>query len=71
MQPDFTIKPDFAKMPRPELIAYVRAHRDDDDAFQVLLQSRSPDAEATWYECPSTEEGMRQMTEAFRLKLEG
>jgi hypothetical protein len=66
-----SMKLDFAKMPRSELIAYVRSHRDDDAAFQVLLQRRSPDAEATWYHCPSTEEGMGQMAEVFRLKFEG
>jgi hypothetical protein len=65
------MKLDFAQMSRPELIAYVRAHRGDDEAFQILLQRRSPDAEATWYRCPSTAEGMHQMTEVFRQQFEG
>ncbi|KAB8317062.1 hypothetical protein SD81_027780 [Tolypothrix campylonemoides VB511288] len=67
----FWMKPDFKKMPRKELIAYVLAHRNDDEAFQVLIARRSPDSEATWYNFPYTEEGQRQMEEVFRRKING
>jgi hypothetical protein len=63
------MKPDFKTMPRKELIAYVLAHRDDDDAFEALINRRSPDSEATWYNFPYTEEGQRQMEEVFRRKV--
>jgi hypothetical protein len=65
------MKPDFKKMPRKELIAYVLAHRGDNEAFEVLIDRRSPDTEATWYHFPYTEEGQQQMEEVFRRKLEG
>jgi hypothetical protein len=63
------MKPDFKSMPRQELIAYVLANRDDEEAFDVLISRRSPDSEATWYNFPYTEEGQRQMAEVFRQKL--
>jgi hypothetical protein len=65
------MNPNFNEMPRQELIAYVLKHRDDDEAFEILLSRRSPDAEATWYSFPSTEEGQKQMAEVFRRKLNG
>lgn len=58
-------------MPRKELIAYVLAHREDEVAFDILLNRRSPDSEATWYNFPYTEEGQQQMSEVFRRKLNG
>jgi hypothetical protein len=63
--------PSFETMPRKELIAYVLAHREDEDAFEILLSRRSPDAEATWYNFPDDEEGQQQMSEVFRRKLNG
>jgi hypothetical protein len=65
------MKPNFETMPRKDLIAYVLAHRDDDEAFEILLSRRSPDAEATWYNFPDSEEGQKQMSEVFHRKLNG
>lgn len=65
------MKPDFKTIPRKELIAYVLAHRDDEEAFDALINRRSPDSEATWYNFPYTEEGQQQMEEVFRHKLNG
>jgi hypothetical protein len=65
------MKPDFKEMPRKQLIAYVLSHRDDDEAFEILLSRRSPDSEATWYNFPNNEEGQQQMSEVFRRKLNG
>jgi len=65
------MKPNFETMPRKELIAYVLAHRDDAEAFETLISRRSPDETATWYNPPYTEEGMQQMEEIFRQKLNG
>jgi hypothetical protein len=61
--------PNFDTMPRKELIAYVLAHREEEDAFEILLSRRSPDAEATWYNFPDDEEGHQQMAEVFHRKL--
>ncbi len=49
------MKRDFKTMPRKELIAYVLAHRDDDEAFEALINRRSPDSEATWFDTPQPE----------------
>ncbi|MFB2833668.1 DUF6887 family protein [Floridanema evergladense] len=65
------MKPDFKTMPRKELIAYVLAHREDEEAFDALINRRSPDSEATWYNFPYTEEGQQQMEEVFRRKING
>jgi hypothetical protein len=64
------MKPNFEQMSRAELKAYVLAHRDDDQAFQVLLKRRNPDDTATWYPPPLDEEGVRIMEEAFRKKIQ-
>ena len=65
------MKPDFKTMPRKELIAYVLAHRGDEEAIETLIDRRSPDSEATWYKFPETEEGLQQMAEIFRRKTNG
>lgn len=64
------MKPNFEQMSRAELKAYVLAHRDDNEAFEVLLRRRSSDKTATWYPPPLDEEGIRIMEEAFRQKIQ-
>lgn len=64
-------EPDFKTMPRKELLAYVLAHRDNEEAFRVLVDRRSPDSEATWYNFPYTEEGEQKMAEVVRRKING
>lgn len=64
------MKPDFKAMPRKELIAYVLAHRDDDEAIDTLIARRSPDSEATWFAPPKTEEEWQQQMEMMRPILE-
>lgn len=63
------MKPDFEKMPRAELKAYVLAHREDAEALRVLMSRRNPNAKR--YKFPDTEEGWQQMEEVFRQKIEG
>jgi len=63
------MKPNFQTMPRTELKNYVLAHRDDDEAVRVLMARRSPDAEATWYDFPDTEEGWQEMEKVLRSKI--
>ncbi len=44
------MKPNFETMSSKELIAYILAHREDDEAIRVLFSRRTPpDSEATWY----------------------
>lgn len=65
------MKPDFKTMTRAELRAYVLEHRDDLEAFHALMNRRSPDAEATWYDFPNTEEGREQIEEVIKHKIKG
>jgi len=64
------MKADFHKMPRKELLAYCKEHRDDDEAWGIYLDRRSPDETATWYSFPLTEEGNKQMEQVFRQKIQ-
>ena len=60
-------KPDFSKMTRRDLRAYVLAHRDDDEAIEALIKrgnSNSPK-----YRFPQTDEDLREMEELLRKKL--
>ncbi len=63
------MKTDYEKMSWSELRAYVLEHREDLEAIQALFNRRSPDADATWYKFPYTEEGQRQMAEVFRQQM--
>lgn len=65
------MKPNFKLMTRAELRAYVLQHREDSEAFQVLLSRRTSDAEATWYNFPNTEEGQQQTKEILQRKING
>ena len=60
------MKPDFAKMSKPELRAYVLAHRDDLDALDALYHRRTPDSEAVWFHPPKTQEEEQQQFELFK-----
>ncbi len=62
------MKPNFAKMTRQELKAYVLQHRDDQEAFCLLMKRRSPDSEATWYKFANTEE---ENKEILKRKIKG
>jgi hypothetical protein len=64
------MKPDFNAMSRAELLAYLKEHRTDDEAWGIFLDRRSPDETATWYPPPLDEEGVRIMEEAFRKKIQ-
>lgn len=60
-------KPDFSKMTRQELRAYILAHREDDDAIEALIKRGNWDAPK--YPFPQTEEDFREMEEILRKKL--
>lgn len=62
------MKPNFETMTRQELKSYVLSHRDDREAFDLLMSRRSPDAEAVWYDAStSTDQGK----EILRKKIQG
>lgn len=61
------MKPDFSKMSRQELRAYVLAHREDDDAIEALIKRGNPHTPK--YPFPQTEEDFREMEEILNRKL--
>lgn len=61
-------KPDFSKMPRPELRAYILAHREDDEAIEALIRRGNPNSPV--YPFPQTDEDLKAMEEILRKKLE-
>jgi hypothetical protein len=61
------MKPDFSRMSRPELRAYILAHRDDDEAIEALIRLGSPNSPI--YPFPQTEEDSKEMAEILRRKL--
>ena len=61
------MKPDFSKMIRQELRNYVLAHREDDDAIEVLINKGNP--HSLKYPFPQTEDDFREMAEILKQKL--
>lgn len=63
-----SMKPNFEKMTRKELKAYVLAHRDDQEAIDLLMSRRSPDSEAVWYDASLSQ---AQIKEILQKKIKG
>lgn len=63
------MKPDYNVMTTAELTAYVLSHRDDVEAIDALVDRRSPDSEATWFEGPKSAEDMERMSREFEQEL--
>ena len=58
----------FKQMPTKELKTYVLNHRHDDEAFAEYRSRLKPSSPA--YSFPKTEEGLKQMEEVFRQKIQ-
>lgn len=63
------MKPDFKKMDKAELKAYVLEHQDDIEAVRELFSRRSPNGHR--YLAPRTQEDLAAQMDAMRRKLEG
>jgi hypothetical protein len=63
------MKPDFRKMTKEDLKAYVLLHRDDIEAVRELFSRRTPNGHR--YPAPRTQEEIAAQTEILRQKLEG
>lgn len=61
------MKPDFSKMTRPELRAYVLAHREADEAIEALIKRGNPNSPK--YRFPKAEEDLREIEEILKRKL--
>jgi hypothetical protein len=62
------MKPDFNAIPRAELLAYLKEHRDDDEAWGIFLDRRNPNAQK--YPAPLDQESIRIGEEAIRQKIQ-
>lgn len=60
-------KPDFSKMTRQELRACILAHREDDEAIEVLIGRGNHNSPK--HRFPQTDEDLREMEEILRRKL--
>ena len=61
-------KPNFSSMTRQELRAYILAHREDDEAIEVLMKRGNPNSPK--YRFPKSDEDLREMEEILRRKLD-
>lgn len=59
------MKPNFEKMSRKELRAYILTHREDMEALEFMYSRRSPDSEAVWFHPPKTKEEEQEQFELF------
>jgi hypothetical protein len=62
------MEPNFETMTRQELKLYVLTHRDDREAFDLLMSRRSPDSEAIWYDASISP---AQSKEILQKKIQG
>ncbi|MBW4559967.1 MAG: hypothetical protein KME32_02230 [Mojavia pulchra JT2-VF2] len=61
-------KPDFSRMTRQELRAYVLAHREDDEAIEALIKRGNPNSPK--YRFPQTDEDLKEMAQILKRKLD-
>lgn len=61
------MKPNYNSMSRAELLAYLKTHRDDDEAWGIYLDQRNPNAKQ--YPAPVDEESIKIMEEAIKRKI--
>jgi hypothetical protein len=61
-------KPDYGRMTRQDLRAYVLAHRDDDAAIEALIERRNPNSPK--YKFPQNDEDLREMEAVLKKKLD-
>lgn len=61
------MKPDFSKMTRQELRAYILANREDDEAIAALIDRGNPNSPK--FPFPKTDADLKEMQEILRDKL--
>jgi hypothetical protein len=65
------MKPNYQQMTDDQLRAYIKEHRTDEEAIQELfVHRRSPDESATWYSVPFSPEGIEEVQELIRQKIQ-
>jgi len=63
------MKQDFADMNVSELRAYVLAHREDETAFQTLIDRLKVNASGVRYPCPNTPETIAITQKAIQERV--
>jgi len=61
------MKPDFSKMTRQELRAYILANREDDEAIAALINRGNPNSPK--FPFPKNDADLKEMQEILRDKL--
>lgn len=61
------MKPDFSKMTRQELRAYILANREDDQAIAALIQRGNPNSPK--FPFPKTDADLKDMQEILQIRL--
>ena len=61
------MKPDFSKMTRQELRAYILTNREDDDAIAALIQRGNPNSPKFLF--PKNDADLKEMQAILRDKL--
>ena len=61
------MKPDFSKMTRQELQAYILANREDDEAIAALIQRGNPNSPK--FPFPKTDADLKEMQEILHNRL--
>lgn len=61
------MKPDFSKMTRQELRAYILANREDDQAIAALIQRGNPNSPK--FPFPKTDTDLKDMQEILQIRL--
>ena len=64
------MKPDFEKMSKAELRSYVMAHRDDNEAFYMLVDRLKADNKnAVRYPCPNSPEDWEKVPKLIEEQI--
>ena len=57
------VKPNFEAMSRKELLAYIREHRDDDEAFRIYMDRVTAEPATEIYPAPQSIDDLKNFPE--------
>lgn len=62
------MKPNFEAMTQKELIAYILEHRDENEAFRVLMDRAHADTDAKFYPAPKSIDDLKHFPELLEKR---
>lgn len=62
------MQPNFEEMTRKELIAYILEHRDEDEAFRVLMDKAHADPNVEFYPAPQSIDDLKHFPELLKKR---